>query len=396
MSYRKKNPTGHVERRGDVWRVVIEAGPDPATGKRRRIVRSGISGYQEARRLLRRLLTEFEEQTYVAPSDVSVADYMEAWLRGHSMVAAENTLEVYAVQARAYVTPYLGGTPLQDLTPTDLDALYATLLERGRRDGKGLSRKTVRNVHVMLHRALEDAVAADRIKRNPAARAKPPTASKARRPAAERATWSRKEAAAFLSFVAEDRLHALYRLVLTTGLRRSEILGLPWAHVELDDGHLAVVQALVEVNHGPKLKPVPKTEHSRRRLAIDTETLRVLREHRRAQLEERLRQAHTHKDAGMVFAREDGTPIRPAWLSRTFARLAADAGLPDLSPRPFHGLRHTYATLALEAGVPIEVVSTRLGHASIAITADIYQHVRPRLDREAAEAVAALIFRSGP
>jgi len=82
------------------------------------------------------------------------------------MVAAENTLEVYAAQVRAYVNPYLGATPLQDLTPTDLDALYAVLLERGRRDGGGLSRKTVRNVHVMLHRALEDAVAADRIKRN--------------------------------------------------------------------------------------------------------------------------------------------------------------------------------------------------------------------------------------
>ena len=97
----------------------------------------------------------------------------------------------------------------------------------------------------------------------------------------------------------------------------------------------------------------------------------------------------------MVLTRLDGIPIRPLWLSRTSARLGPDAGLPDLSPRPFHGLRHTYATLALEAGVPIEVVSTRLGHASIAITADIYQHVRPGLDRDAAETVAALIFRSG-
>ena len=206
----------------------------------------------------------------------------------------------------------------------------------------------------------------------------------------------REEIVAFLTFVADHRLHGLYTLVLTAGLRRSEILGLHWAHVDLEKGHLAVVQALVEVNHGPKLKPVPKTEHSRRRLAIDAETIRVLREHRWAQLEERLRQGNAYRDTGLVLTREDGTPIRPAWLSRTFARLAADAGLPDLSPRPFHGLRHTYATLALEAGVPIEVISKRLGHSSIAITADIYQHVRPRLDRDAAEAVAALILRTGP
>lgn len=115
-----------------------------------------------------------------------------------------------------------------------------------------------------------------------------------------------------------------------------------------------------------------------------------------AQLEERLRRGDGYQNTGLVFTRDDGTPIRPAWISRTFARLAADAGLPDLSPRPFHGLRHTYGTLALEAGVAIEVISKRLGHASIAITADVYQHVRPGVDRDAAEAVAGLILGSRP
>jgi integrase len=251
-----------------------------------------------------------------------------------------------------------------------LDTLYAKLLKSGRRDGEGLALKTVRNVHVMLHRALEDAVAADRIKRNPAARAKPPTAKRARKPASERPIWTREEAEAFLTFVAEDRLRALYTLALTTGLRRSEAIGLPWSQVDLESGSLPVVQALVEVDHQPKLKPIPKTDHSRRRLALDGETVRVLREHRRTQLEERLRHDNGYEDTGLVFTRDDGTPLRPAWVSRSFARLAAAAGLPDLSPRPFHGLRHIYGTLALEAGVPIEVVSKRLGHASIAITAE--------------------------
>jgi integrase len=99
-----------------------------------------------------------------------------------------------------------------------------------------------------------------------------------------------------------------------------------------------------------------------------------------------------YHDHDFVFAEEDGSVIRPSTLSRSFARLASDAGLPDLSPRPFHGLRHTYATLALEAGVPIELLSKRLGHASIATTADLYQHVTRSLDRDAAQAVADLIF----
>jgi integrase len=308
------------------------------------------------------------------------------------MVAAENTLEVYRHQIRAYVEPYVGGIALQDLTPTDLDHLYVTLLKGGRRNGTGLALKTVRNVHVMLHRAFEDAVEHDRVRRNPATRAKPPTARRARKPAAQRRTWTRHHAEAFVGHVAGDPLRALYVLVLTTGLRRSEVLGLAWDHVDLDEGHLAVMQSLVEVEHRPRLKPFPKTDHSRRRIALDASTTRELRGHRTRQLEERLAAGDKYHDHGLVFARADGQPILPTSLSRRFAMLARDAGLPDLSPRPFHGLRHTYATLALEAGVPIEVVSKRLGHASIAITADLYQHVTKSVDRNAAEAVAELIF----
>lgn len=391
MVHSGTNPSGHIERRGDTWRVVIEAGDDPATGQRRRIVRSGFS-YHEARRELRRILTELEEQTFVEPSKASVTGYLADWLPGHAMVAAENTLEVYGHQIRAYVLPYIGAILLQNLTPNDLDQLYATLLQSGRRDGSGLALKTVRNVHVMLHRAFEDAVEHDRIRRNPAARAKPPTSTRARKPVAHRRTWSRQEAEAFLTYVADHRLRALYTLVLTTGLRRSEVLGLSWDRVDLKEGHLAVVQALVEVDHRPKLKPFPKTDHSRRRIALDAATTRELLAHRKRQLGERLTTEGGYSDHDLVFAENDGTAIRPSTLSRSFARLASNAGLTDLSPRPFHGLRHTYATLALEAGVPIELLSKRLGHASIATTADLYQHVTKSLDREAAEAVADLIF----
>jgi len=193
-------------------------------------------------------------------------------------------------------------------------------------------------------------------------------------------------------YVTEDRLRALYTLALTTGLRRSEVLGLAWDRVDLQDGHLVVVQALVEVAHRPKLKPFPKTDHSRRRIALDAGTIRELKAHRRRQLAERLASRDQYQDDGLAFAEQNGSPLLPSTVSRRFARLASDAGLPDLSPRPFHGLRHTYATLALEAGVPIELLSKRLGHASIATTADLYQHVTKSMDRDAAEAVAGLIF----
>jgi len=211
-------------------------------------------------------------------------------------------------------------------------------------------------------------------------------------PRLQRRTWSRDQVETFLGHVAGDRLRALHTVVLTTGMRRSEVLGLSRDHVDLDDGHLAVVQALVEVEHRPQLKPFPKTDHSRRRIAVDAATIRELRAHRTRQLEERLAAGDEYHDHRLVFSRADGAPISPTSLSRRFATLARDAGLPDLSPQPFHGLRHSYATLALEAGVPIEVVSKRLGRASIDVTADLYQHVTRTVDRDAAEAVAGLIF----
>ncbi len=391
----KPGPAGHVEKRGDSWRVVIEAGMDVATGRRKRIVRSGIASRQEAQRLLRKLLSDLEEQTFVTPSRLTVDAYLDHWLEGHSMVASSNTLEIYRVQVRAYVGPHIGSKPMQLLTPSGLDDLYSTLLRRGRRDGKGLALKTVRNVHVMLHRALQDAVANDLIRRNPAARAKPPSSRRAKNPPTERPTWNRSQAESFLGYVRQDRLRALYLLALTTGLRRSEALGLTWEYVDFTGGSLAVVQVVVEVNHQPTFKPIPKTDRSRRRLALDDTTIAALKEHRRNQLEERLLHGDAYMNLELVFSREDGFPLGPSWLSRKLVHLAKAAGVPDLSPRPFHGLRHTYGTLALEAGVPIEVISKRLGHASIATTADIYQHLRPGTDRDAAERVAGFIFNSG-
>ena len=133
---------------------------------------------------------------------------------------------------------------------------------------------------------------------------------------------------------------------------------------------------------------------ARRDRCLVAATIAELRAHRTRQLEERLAAGDEYHDHRLVFVRADGAPISPTSLFRRFATLARDAGLPDLRPRPFHGLRHTYATLALEAGVPLEIVSKRLGHASIAITADLYQHVTKTVDRDAAEAVAGLIFSS--
>jgi integrase len=150
---------------------------------------------------------------------------------------------------------------------------------------------------------------------------------------------------------------------------------------------LAITRALVPAKGGPELTE-PKTASGRRNVALDPGTVAALREHRKRQLEERLAWGSAYRDCGFVFCREDGPPVWPADFSAAFKRHVKAAGLPVIR---LHDLRHTHATLALEAGVHPKVVSERLGHASVGITLDTYSHAIAALQEDAAAKVAALL-----
>ena len=141
------------------------------------------------------------------------------------------------------------------------------------------------------------------------------------------------------------------------------------------------------MNNRPTLRSEAKTASGRRSVELDTGTTRILREHRSRQAEERLRAGSAWQDNGLVFCREDGTPVKPEWLTRTFNARAKSAGLPRIR---FHDLRHIWATHARGAGVHPKIVSERLGHSTISVTLDLYSRVSPGMDKEAAELVAAL------
>jgi integrase len=275
---------------------------------------------------------------------------------------------------------------LQQLTATNLRRFYTELVASGGRRGQRLKPKTIKNVHALIHRALEDAVDQGLMTRNVAdlRSARPPKLEKT-----ERGVWTPENLRVFLTAMAADRLAALWLLLATTGLRRSEALGLPWRALDLESGQLTVVQRLVTVAGKPTIRLGTKSPAGRRSIALDPATVAALKAHRARQLQERLGCGEGWQDHGLVFTREDGTPLRPTQLTRLFARLAREAGLPDLT---LHGLRHTYATASLQAGVPVKVVSQRLGHANTAITSDLYQHVLKAMDAEAANAVARLIL----
>jgi integrase len=201
-------------------------------------------------------------------------------------------------------------------------------------------------------------------------------------------TWTLDELRDFLHEVRHDRLFPAYLLFATTGTRRGEVLGLRWCDVDLDQARLSVRQTLLTINYELHLSE-PKTRRSRRSISLDPATVSALRAHRKAQLEERLAWGESWRDTGLVFTREDGDPVHPGGVSDAFERTVKRARLPRIR---LHGLRHTYATLALSAGVPLWAVADLLGHSNVSVTDRFYRHAIPSILEEAAGKVAGLIL----
>src|SRR5262245_24431601 len=385
----ERHMKGSVVRRGRTWSVVYDEGRDQATGKRRQRWKGGFRSKEEAEKALRKALSALDEGTYVTPGRMTLGEWMlEHWLpakatRGRKPIRA-TTRGMYETFTRAYVLPRVGQVPLQDLTAAHLDRLYTDLLDHGGQQGQPLAPNTVKRVHSLVHKALDDAMRKGLVVRNVAALADQPYV-----PERQMAVWWPAQTRAFLDSVHDDRLAAAWLLLCTTGMRRSELLGLPWSAVDLDAGRVEIRQTVVMVGTQAVVSPTTKTERSRRLIDLDQQTVAALKAHRTRQLAERLHWGEAWTDVGLVFVREDGTLIRPEWLTGRFRRLAAAAGLP---PIRLHDLRHSFASAARDIGVPIEVLSAVLGHSRTSITQDIYVKTRAGAHREAVEAVSAAIL----
>ena len=254
-----------------------------------------------------------------------------------------------------HLVPQLGAVQLQSLNAAQINAHYARLLSEGRVHGSGgLSPNTVHHVHAVLHRALRDAVKWGYLQTNAAACADPPRASAQHR---ELPVWSEEQLHAFLDSVAEQRLYPLWRFLAMTGCRRGEALGLTWRDLDIENGRVAIVRALVPID-GRLVETEPKTKRGRRLIALDAETVAVLRQQAARQLAEQQALGDGWIDSGRVFTAENGAQLHPERISALFRRLVAAAALP---PIPLHGLRHTYASLALAKGVNPAIVSRRWG-----------------------------------
>jgi len=379
---------GHFKKRGERWYYWVELERD-LDGKRRQLSKGGFRTRKEAEKAFAELRDQIRQGTFVAAGKTTVASFLvDEWLPGIQASIRPSTHALYSSIVDAYVVPRIGARRLADVTPGQLNALYAALLTEGRRQQSptrpaGLSPKMVRHVHTLLRKAFSDAVRWGSLARNPADRAEPP---RPRTP--EMKVWDVAQLRRFLDQVEGDRLAPVWLLMATTGMRRGEVMGLRWADVDLEAGRVSIVQTHVIVNR-KIIVAEPKTLKGRRSIALDASTVAALRQLRRRQLEERLELGATWTDSGLVVAWEDGTSINPRSLSSAFTRHARAAELPVIR---LHDVRHSYATAALAAGIPAKIVSERLGHANIAITLDTYSHVLPNMQEKAAEQVAQLIL----
>ena len=384
---------GRCSKGHEVWSWSFTIDSAPAGAPRRQVTRSGFRTKREALEALSQLQEQLRSLSFVEPSKRTFGNYLARWIDGLRATGLKPaTVTSYREAVDLRVVPELGEVPLQALEPTDLDRLYARLLREGRRRrAGGLSPRTVRYTHTVIRKALADAMRKGLIVRNVADLASPPSAKAARPP--EMSSWTPEQLAVFLASVAEHRLFPLWRTAAFTGMRRGEIAGLRWTDVDLEGderapGRIVVRRQYTGDGAGSFSFQPPKTEHGRRVIELDTETVRVLAIWRRRQLEERMMLGLGDR-ADLVFSQPDGSPLRPdSGISKAFDRLVAEIDLPRIR---FHDFRHTHCAHLIASGTDLKAVATRLGHASASFTLDRYGHLLPGQQAAAAARVAKLV-----
>ncbi|TQM11130.1 site-specific integrase [Pseudonocardia kunmingensis] len=435
----RRGISGTVYPRGRKWAYLIDLGPDALTGDRRRDSRSGFLTEDEAWEALAEANAKLRASTYTKNSPRTVQQFLDEWLAASKISVKPTTHSNYSSYAKYYVIPIIGGRKLQDVSTETINRLYTHLLENGRtgsdtnvtmyelwragvaagreptprelasaagitysagvrarqrfragrlpnaRANGGLEPRSVQSIHIMLNRAFADAVTWKYIDANPVKHA-----ARIRRSRREHNVWTPDQLRQFLATARSDRYFAMWMMFATTGIRRSEAAGALVKRLDLSARTLTVFETRV-VAAGKAQTSDGKSERSRRMLALDERTAAELAARLRTLDAERAAFGDDYGGDGLLFCWPDGRPIHPDTITEQFNRLVDRAGL---LPIRLHDVRHTYATMALRAGVNPKIVSERLGHATVAFTLDTYTDDVPELHHAAAEAVSSLFLES--
>jgi integrase len=398
---------GGTERWGIKFVLTLDNGEKKTILRRRDENKQPWLTKTDAQKALRAALGKADRGEWIDPSTQAFGDYLDAWVAGLRL--ASSTVASYRRNLRLHVKPYLGAVPLAAVTSAKLNELYRTLEEKGHRnhkgelDGKPLSFRTVRYVHTILRAALQAAVDGEPplLGKNVADKAKPPSAKEAKPP--EMHPWTAPQLAAFLTWTKDHSfLHAAWWVLAMTGMRRGELLALRWRDLDLAAGTVRIRRSVgvVQVKGQPAhLKEGPTKTAKPRVVDLDAATVEVFKDWH---AERGALSVELVRDDALIFGTEEGEWRHPHGFSTRFKKTLArfrkwqeKAGVVPIPEVRLHDLRHTHATLLLMKGIPVKVVSERLGHSSPVVTLTIYAHVLPGNQRDAAYQFAALIADAG-
>jgi integrase len=360
------------------WQVVIDR-RDPVTGDRNRQTVGTFKTKKEAEKAERDALSQHERGVFVEPSTYTVGELLDAWLRAKRSEISEQSWKDYEILIRLHLKPGFGPVPVQRLTTARIQQQYGDWL-----DG-GMSNRLVSGCHMRLKQALDFAVKQGLVAFNAAQSATPPKVQR-KKPN----VWDRDQVITFLEVANSDSLHPLWHLYVLEGLRRGEALGLRWKDLNWTQGTIHIQQTVTpdKNNRGrAAILPRTKTSAGARTVRLTALTLDALRDHMAAQ-DRRQLEAEMWEDHDLIVCTSKGTPINPNNVTRSFERLVKIAGLPRIR---VHDLRHTSATMLLKQGVPPKVASERLGHATVSTTLDLYSHVLPDMQEDAARKITELL-----
>ena len=379
MAKKRANGEGSIRKRKDGrWEGRYTAGHDPETG--RAIYKNVLGKTQaEVKEKLKAAIKETQSLDFTKAGKYTVGEWMEVWFEDYAKIKVRpSSHQTYRGYIDNHIGPNIGDIPLEKLTSLDLQKLYKKLLTKGRVDRleakgqpKGLSAKTVRNIHQILSSALKLAQEQRIILTNPAEGCALPKVEHK-----EMQTLPVEQLQSFLREARESGVFELYYLELATGLRRGDLLGLKWEDIDLERGDLRVRRQISRINGEITEAPL-KTKNAYRTLPLAEDTVSVLKEQRKKV-----------GNSPWVFPSPTGGPISPDSVLHKLHRVLKRAGLPKVR---FHDLRHTFATLALQNGVDVKTVSGMLGHFSAGFTLDTYAHVTSAAQRHAAQTMGSVL-----
>lgn len=375
--------TGSLTTKGNKYYMVINL-PDEDGKPKPKWKTTGLSvdikgNEKKALKLLARTIIDFENGNKQYSKSVPWLEWVKKWLDMKKRDLEPTTYESYWLTYTSHLVPYFEGRgfALTDINPTNLQNYYNNRLEKGRRDGKGgLSSNTVRKHHAVIQGALAEALKKNQITYNPADRVTLPKKVK------YLATpYTSIQARELLSKAKGDSLFLLICLALYLGLRRSEVLGIKWCSIDFANSQLEIIDTVVKVIKIHK-KATPKNVSSNRKLPIDKYLLEALKNAKLEQEKNRLEFGNAYIESDYVCVWADGSEFNPDYVSSHFKSLLKRLNMPHIR---FHDLRHTTASLLIEAGWSMLDIKEQLGHVSISSIADTYGHVFVKAKREMAK-----------